>query len=101
MTVRSLKVTACAILRSGRRRKISSVGDFIESKILRGVYPEPRVEILRRPSDLAQGMTQNDRKRKAQNEFLRNQNVSRETFFSSLFFLNVLETKESLYIITY
>ncbi len=85
MTVRSLKVTACVILRSGRRRRILSVGDFIEAKILRGVYPEPRVEILRR----------------AQNDFLRNQNVSRETFFSSLFFFNVLETKESLYSVTY
>ncbi len=85
MTVRSLKVTACVILRSGRRRRILSVGDFIEAKILRGVYPEPKVEILRR----------------AQNDFLRNQNVSRETFFSSLFFFNVLETKESLYSVTY
>jgi hypothetical protein len=85
MTVRSLKVTACVILRSGRRRRILSVGDFIEAKILHGVYPEPRVEILRL----------------AQNDFLRNQNVSRETFFSSLFFFNVLETKESLYSVTY
>ncbi len=65
--------------------KISSVGDFIEAKILRGVYPESRVEILRR----------------AQNDFLRNQIVSRETFFSSIFFFNVLETKESSYSITY
>jgi hypothetical protein len=61
------------------------VDDFTEAKILRGVYPEPRVEILRR----------------AQNDFLRNQNVSRETFFSSIFFFNMLETKESLYSITY
>ncbi len=85
MTVRSLKVTACALLRRGRQRKISSVGDFIEAKILRRVYPEPRVEILRR----------------AQNDFVRNRIVSRETFFSSIFFFNVLETKESLYSITY
>ena len=73
MTVRSLKVTACAILRRGRQRKISSVGDFTEAKILR----------------------------RAQNDFLRNQNVSRETFFSSLFFFKVLETKERLHSITY
>ncbi len=65
--------------------KISSVGGFIEAKILRGVYPEPRVGFLRR----------------AQNDFLRNRIVSRETFFSSIFFFNVLETKESLSSITY
>ena len=65
--------------------KISSVGDFIEAKILRGAYPEPRVGILRR----------------AQNDLLRNQNVSRETFFSSIFFFNMIEIKESLFSITY
>ncbi len=73
MTVRSLKVTACVIVRRGRRRRISSGGDFIEAKILRGIYPESREEILRR--------AQNDRKVRARNDFLRNQNVSRETFF--------------------
>ena len=85
MIVRSLKVTACVILRRGKRRKTSSVSDFIEAKILCGVYPEPRVEILR----------------SGQNNYLRNQNVSRETFFSSLFYFYVLETKESLTSITY
>ena len=94
MTVRSLKVTAYVILMGGRRQRISSGGDFIQAKILRGIYPEPRVEILRGvyPEILHfvqndNRRTHNDRKRRARITFIESKMFHVKHFFLHFCFL--------------